>query len=69
LRLLPPSGGGWIVITSEDFKGRATDWSNNTTRIACAYTTRMLGDCSVCGAGASMAKTFPLLDIRSPRRA
>jgi hypothetical protein len=57
------AGGGWTVISSENFTGGATGWSDNTTSTACAYTTETLGGYNLTGIGASRTKTFALLGI------
>jgi len=57
------AGGGWTVISSENFTGGATGWSDNTTSTACAYTTETLGGYLLTGAASSRTKTFALLGI------
>ena len=57
------AGGGWTLISIENFEGGATGWSDNRTSTACAYTTETLGGYNLFGAGASTSKTFSLLGI------
>jgi hypothetical protein len=54
-------GGGWTVISQEDFNTEATGWSD--PRISTCGTVIVLGGGLGFGAGASAEKVYPLLGI------
>jgi len=56
------AGGGWTVISFEDFTGGASGWSVNTTT-SCGGLGEMLGGVNVFGQGASPSKTYSLAGI------
>ncbi len=51
---------GWTLVSSENFEGGATGWSNNTTTAGGTYLTQFLGRHSMEGGAQNVHKTYTL---------
>lgn len=55
-----PVIGGWTLVSSEDFEGGASSWSDNTTEVSNPYLTRFLGRHSLEAGAQNTFKTYTL---------